>query len=61
MHQESAEAWCGASQKLSSDLLTKTDGDSAPPDQVVDAEASADFADMLLDCIEVFDAAGECN
>ena len=46
--------------RMANDLLGKTDGDLTPPDWVVDPTAAPVFADMLLDCIAVFEELGEC-
>jgi len=52
------EACDGALQKLCHDLLPKTDGESRPPDWVIDADAQQDLEDLIL---QVTNALGGCK
>lgn len=59
--KESGSNYCGAAAQLSNDILPKTDAAPAPADWVVETSSQARLADMVADCIAVFEDLGSCN
>ena len=59
--KESIGSYCGGAAQLTHDILPKTDGAASPSDWVVESTSQAKLADMVIDCIAVFEDLGSCN